>query len=127
VATYFGTRATTSLDSKGRTVFHFAMLPSESLILSGNDLSSSATCEAAVNTSGAVPFVEEARFTLVKPARVKLVARIDRGDVTQRFRLLPNGKPALVEHISDVYGSIVGHEGRVRTVLTYSEYRAVAP
>lgn len=122
VAIYFAAAATASSDAKGRTVFHFASLPNESLIISGNDVSANASCEAAVNTSGAVPFVEEARFTLLRPTRVKLVARVDRAEVVQRFRLMPNGKPVVIEHVSDLYGSLMGHHGRIRTVLTYSDH-----
>lgn len=127
IANYFGSPATTSKDGKGRTVFRFTELPDESLVLSGNDVSSSALCEAAVNTSGAVPFVEEVRFTLAKAVRVKVVAKIDRCEVISRFRLMPDGKPVPTEHISDVHGSLMGRHGRIKSVLTYSEHRAARP
>jgi hypothetical protein len=81
-------------------------------------------CEAAVNTTASLPFVEEVRFTLPKPVRVKVVARIERCEVISRFRLMPDGKPVPIEHISDVHGALMGREGRIKTVLTYTEQRA---
>ena len=125
VAMYIGSAATTSLDAKGRTVFRFATLPNGVVVLSGNDVSGSATGEATVNTSGAVPFVEEARFTLMKPVRVKVVAKIERCEVISRYRLMPDGKPVPTEYVSDVHGSLLGQPGRIRSALTYGEHRAV--
>src|SRR3712207_6339557 len=125
IGNYFAAPATTGTDAKGRAVFRFTSLPGESVVLGGNDVSSSAVCDAAVNTSGAVPFVEEARFTLPKPVRVKVVAKIDRGEVVSRYRLMPNGKPVPIEHMSDIHGSLMGRQGRIKSVLTYTEHRAV--
>lgn len=124
VANYFGLPATASTDAKGRTIFRFGSLPSETVVLAGNDVSGSAVCDAAVNTSGALPFVEEARFTISKPLRVKLVAKMDRAEVVLRYRMMPNGKPAPAEQMSDVHGSLMGRQGRIKSVLTYSEHRA---
>ena len=127
IVNYFGAPATTSINAKGRTVFRFTSLPPESVVLSGNDVSANVICEAAVNTGGAVPFIDEVRFTLTKPMRVKVVARIERGEVISRFRLMPDGKPVPVEHSSDVYGSLMGRQGRIKSVLTYTEHRAARP
>ncbi len=125
IANYFASPATTSTDSRGRTVFRFASVPNETVVLGGNDVSATAVCEATVNTTGAVPFVEEARFTLAKPVRVKLVAKLDRGEVVSRYRMMPNGKPIPTEHISDLHGSLMGRQGRIKSVLTYTEHRAL--
>ena len=125
IASYFASPAPSSTDTKGRTVFRFASLPGRTVVLAGNDVSANAVCDAAVNTSGAVPFVEEARFTVARPVRVKVVAKIDRGEVVSRYRIMPNGKPVPTEHISDIHGSLMGRQGRIKSVLTYSEHRAL--
>jgi hypothetical protein len=122
VANYFGAPATTAAGPNGRTVFRFAQLPKESVIVNNNDLSSSSTAEATVDTTGTVPFVEQVRFTLVKPARLMMVAKIERFESTTRYRIIADGKPVPIEQVSDITGSMMGKAGRIRTVLTYSDH-----
>ena len=121
VADYFGAASTTTGPSS-RPVFRFAALPKESLVLDNSDLSSSAIAEATVDASGAAPFVEQVRFTLTRPARLKLVAKVEKMESTTRYRMMPEGIPAPVEQVSDMHGSMLGKTGRIRTVLTYSEH-----
>ena len=123
VADYFATPAEATTDAQGRTVFRFSSLPAETVVVTNVDISASTTCEATVNTSGPVPFVEQARFTLAKPTRVKVVAKLERFDATSRYRMMPDGKAAPVEHISNAYGSLFGKQGSVRSVLTYTDHR----
>jgi hypothetical protein len=123
VADYFSAPATTSTGPNGRTVFRFNALPKESLVVNDADLSASAIAEANVDATAAVPFVEQVRFTLTKPARVKLVAKVDKMETTTRYRMLPDGKPVPVEQVSDMTGSMLGKSGRIRTVLTYSDHQ----
>jgi hypothetical protein len=124
VADYFGAPSITTASS-GRTVFRFNSLPKESLVLNDSDLSSSAIADATVDTGGAAPFVEQVRFTLTKPTRLKLVAKVEKMEATTRYRIMPEGIPAPVEQISDMHGSMLGKTGRIRTVLTYSEHSRV--
>ena len=124
VATYFGAPATAAEVANGRS-FRFVVLPKESLIVNGTDLSAHAVAEAIVATSGAIPFVEQVRFTLTRPARIKVVAKVEQFEATTRYRQMPNGKPVPVEQMSDVSGSMLGKTGRLKTVLTYTEHRAV--
>lgn len=125
VANYFGTPATVSTDSRGRTVFRFPSLPPETVVVTNVDISASSICEATVDTSGAVPFVEQARFTLTKPIRLKVVAKLEKFVATSRYRMMPDGKPVPVEHVSNASGSLLGMPGRVRSVLTFSDHRPV--
>lgn len=122
-ATYFGAPATTTTDDRGRVVFHFTALPKGSLMANDTDLSANATADATVDPSGAVPFVEQVRFTLVKPARVMLVAKVERLVVTNHFRMMPDGKPAPTEHVSETSGSMLGKTGQINSITTYSEVR----
>ena len=117
VADYFGAPATTTAGANGRTVFRFTALPKESLVLNDFDLSTSAIAEANVDANAAVPFVEQVRFTLTKPTRVKLVAKVEKMEATTRYRMLPDGKPVPVEQVSDMTGSMLGKRGRIRTVV----------
>jgi hypothetical protein len=57
--------------------------------------------------------------------RIKFVMKLDRYESIARYRMGPEGKPILVEHISDMTGSGMGHEGKAHTVMTYSDYRPV--
>ena len=123
VAAYFAAPAPATTDARGRKVFHFDTLPSETLIVTGVDISADSRCEATVDTSGPVPFVEQARFTLKKPMRIKVVARLEKFEATSRYRMMPNGKPVPVEHISNAYGALLGKQGHVRSVLTYTDHK----
>lgn len=124
LATYFGSPATASTDSHGRTVFRFASLPKGSVIVLDSDVWQNATAEVAVIESNGIPLAESV-YVSVKPTRIKLVARLDRFESTTRYRLGSDGKPLLVEQTLDLSGSGMGQEGKAHTVVTYSDYRAV--
>jgi hypothetical protein len=78
-----------------------------------------------VDASASTPFVEEVRFVSTKSTRLKLVAVIERFEAMNRYRMMPNGKPAPVESTSEMNGSMMGKQGIIRTKVTYSEHRAV--
>jgi hypothetical protein len=124
LAGYFGSPATASTDSRGRTVFHFTTLPKESVKVMDNDVSHNASADASVSEANGEPFVEQLHVT-VRPMRIKLIAKLNSYEYTARYRLGPDGKPILAEQTSDMSGSGMGQEGRVHTVVTYSDYRAV--
>ena len=126
VAAYFDAPAPATTDARGRTVFHFATLPSETVIVTGVDISANSRCESTIDSSGPVPFVEQASFTLTKPVRIKVVAKLEKFEATSRYRMMPNGKPVPVEHISIADGSLLGKQGRVRSVLTYTDHKPVS-
>lgn len=125
VAEYFGNPASSATDAQGRTVFKLASLPKETVVVSGSDISANATGELALATSGGTPFIDEVRFVSTKPTRVKLVALIERFEAVNRYKMMPNGKPAPVESSSEMNGSMMGKQGIIRTKVTYSDHRAV--
>jgi len=51
--------------------------------------------------------------------------KLDHYESTARYKIGPEGKPLLVEHIADMSGSGMGQEGKGHTVATYTDYRAV--
>lgn len=91
---------------------------------SGSDFSANAIAEASVSTTGPAPFVEQVRFTLVKPARLKLIAKVEGFEAITRYRVMPDGKPVPSEQVSDATGSVLGKQGRIRTTITFSDQRA---
>ena len=108
---YFSAPASATTDGRGRTVFHFDTLPLGTVIVTGVDISANSKCDATIDTSGPVPFVEQARFTLTKPMRIKVVARLEKFEATSRYRMMPNGKPVPTEHISHAFGLAAGQAG----------------
>lgn len=124
LAKYFGGTATTSSDSRGRTVFHFVSLPKDSAIVFDSDVSQNTSADVTVAEGDGTAFAEHVHMT-VKPMRLKLLMKLERYESTARYRLGPEGKPLLIEHTSDMSGSGLGQEGRVHNVATYSDYRAV--
>jgi hypothetical protein len=124
LADYFASPATASSDSRGRTVFHFSALPKDIVKVMDSDVSQNATADASVSETDGVPFVEQLHVT-VRPVRLKLIAKLERYEFTARYRIGPEGKPLLMEQTTELSGSGMGQEGKVHTVVTYSDYRAV--
>jgi hypothetical protein len=123
LAKFFGAAATTSTDSKGRTVFHFNSLPKDSALVMGSDVSSNTSADVTVADANGKPFAEQVHLT-VRPMRLKLIMKLDHYESTARYKIGPDGKPHLVDHSADMSGSGMGQEGSVRSVSTYSDYRA---
>jgi hypothetical protein len=124
LATYLVSPATAAQDGRGRTLLRFVGLPKDSVTVMDSDVSQNATAEVTVNESGGAPFAEQVRITL-KPTRIKLVMKLNSFESNARYRLGPEGKPLLVEQTSDMSGSGMGQEGRMRTTIAYSDYRPV--
>ena len=124
LAGYFGSPATSTTDSSGRTVFRFASLPKESVRVFDTDVSQNASAEASVSGTNESPFIEKVRITL-KPMRLKLIMKLQQYDSTTRFRIGPEGKPLLMEQTSDMVGSGMGQEGSAHTEIVHSDYRPI--
>jgi hypothetical protein len=124
LANYFGSPATASTDSRGRTVFHFTALPKDIVKVMDSDVSQNATADAYVSDADGTPFVEQLHVT-VRPTRIKLIAKLESYEFTARYRIGPEGKPLVMEQTTDMAGSGMGQEGKVHTVVTYYDYRAV--
>jgi hypothetical protein len=124
LAGYFAATATASTDSRGRTVFHFSALPKDIVKVMDSDVSQNATADASVSEADGGPFVEQLHVT-VRPTRIKLIAKLESYEFTARYRMGPEGKPLLMEQTTDLSGSGMGQEGKVHTVVTYYDYRAV--
>jgi len=124
LAKYFGAPSTASTDSRGRTVFHFNSLPKDSAIVMDSDVSSNTSADVTVAEANGAAFAEQVHLS-VKPMRLKLIMKLDHYESTARYRVGPDGKPLLLEHTADMSGSGMGQEGKIHTVATYSDYRAV--
>ncbi|HJT81270.1 MAG TPA: hypothetical protein VJ719_08740 [Chthoniobacterales bacterium] len=124
LAGYFGSPATMSTDTAGRTVFHFGSLPKDAIRVFDTDVSQNATAEALINPANNPPFVEQIRVT-VKPMRIKLIMKLQQFESTSRYRMGSDGEPFLWEQTSDMTGAGMGREGRAHTVVSYSDYTFV--
>ena len=124
LANYFGSPATASSESGGKTMFRFSSLPKGSVSVLETDVSHNASAEVSVAEVNSMPVAEQVRFTL-RPMRLKLLMKIDRFETVARYRIGPGGKPVLMESTSEMAGSGMGREGTMRNTTTYSDYRAV--
>lgn len=123
VALYLSGASDAQTDARGRTVFRFSSLPKGTVVMGEADLSPNVEGYAAIKTEGSTPFVEEVHTTVKQPLRLKLVAKIEDWQTTTRFRLFSDGKPVPAEQILEMTASILGHQSRVRSVTTYSDFR----
>src|SRR2546429_394390 len=80
--------------------------------------------ETSVNEEGGTPFVEQVH-SAVGSTRIKLLFKLQSYEATARYQLGREGKPLLVERVSDIVGSGMGKQGKFHQVTTYSDYRAV--
>ena len=124
LAKYFGTNSTVTTDSRGRTVFHYNSLPKDTALIMNSDVSSNSSADVSVTEANGTAFAEQVHLT-VRPMRIKLLMKLERYESSSRYRMGPEGKPLLVENIAEMSGSGLGQEGQGRTVITYSDYRAV--
>lgn len=124
IAHYLSGAPTATTDSRGRTVLHFNSLPKDSAIVFDSDVSSNASADLSIGEANGNAFVEQVRLS-VKPMRLKLIMKLERYESTSRYRMGPEGKPLLVEHVADMSGSGMGQEGTMHQVVTYSDYRLV--
>ncbi len=123
LARYFGNGGQRSANG-ARTVYRATSLPKGALTIGKADLSAGAQAEATV-ADGPRPYVERLDIVSTKPVRMMLVAKVERLDATSRYRLMPDGRPVLAEQVSEMRGSMMGRAGSLRTVATFSDYRAV--
>lgn len=107
-----------------RTAYRAMKLPKGALTIAKADLSAGAQAEAIV-ADGPKPYVERLDLVSTKPVRMMLVAKVERMDASSRYKLMPDGRPVLVEQISEMRGSMLGRAGTIRTVATFSDHRPV--
>jgi hypothetical protein len=89
-----------------------------------SDVSANTSADVSIADANGAPFAEHVHLT-VRPMRLKLIMKLDRYESSARYRMGPEGKPLLVENTADMSGSGMGQEGKVHTVATYSDYRAI--
>lgn len=124
LASYFGAVATTSIAAGGKTLFHFAALPKDSVSILEKDFSQHARAEVSVSQANGESFAEQVRIT-IEPMRKTPLARVNAFETVTRYRLEPGGLPFLIESTSELTGSLMGMKGEMHTTVSYSDYRAV--
>lgn len=123
--TYLGGKVQRA-DAAGRQVYRGTGLPKGAMKIGKNDLSASATVEAQV-ASGPKPFVEKVQTVSNKPFRMMFVVKVNQVETVNRYKLMPDGRPVPAEQVTEMRGSMLGKDGIMRTVITYSDHRAVRP
>lgn len=111
-------------DVGGKAVYRFSNLAPKSMEIAGNDFSSSVTGELIVDTSGPVPYIAQVNAVSTKPMRMMLVAKVERIELSLRYRMMANGRVAPLESSNVMVGSMMGKSGSQKTVSTFSDWRA---
>lgn len=125
LAKWFGGPAVRSDPAPGQALYRFARLPAGTLKVGSRDLSADTQAEALVDSDASVPFVARVRLTSTKGFRMMLVASMKSMTVASRYRPLADGTVVPTDSTSDIAGSLMGKAGALKTVVTYSDYRAV--
>lgn len=104
-------------------VCRYAALPKGIFVVNGRDISADTTAEVTAG-DGPTPWVERIRFTSTKGFRMMLVARVDKVEAVQSYRLLPNGTPAPLDSTVEMTGAMMGKSGSIRTTTSFTDVRA---
>lgn len=122
VADYLAAGARRTAETAGQIVYRVDRLPKGSVEISG-DRSDKFVGDATIDTTGAQPFVSRMHFFLPKPLSIMMVAKLDRFDVVNDYRIGPDGHPVLVRSVQSMAGSQFGTVGESRTESSYSPIR----
>ncbi len=124
LAKWIGSPATRTDTSTGTVTYRFARLPAGTLKIGSHDASAHTQAEAIVNIKGKTPFVERIRFASTKKFKLMLVASVRSMTISGRYSLLPNGAAVPAEASSLLDGSMLGKSGQMKTMATFSDFRA---
>ena len=103
-------------DADGKTIFVWKSLPKGSVVTPGGDISSHLSAEATMDGSN----LSEVRVFAAAPFKVKIVASINKFNVTSLYRPGANGLPFLVAQTSDTdVTAPMGLGGKRRSVASF--------
>ncbi len=122
IAEYLAAGARRGADTPGQTTYHLDRLPKGTIAM-GGDRSDKFVGDVTVDTSGAQPFVSRMHFFAPKPFSIMFVAKVDRFDVVNDYRLGPDGRPMLVRQVQSISGAQFGKVGETRTESSYTLLR----
>jgi hypothetical protein len=122
VAEFLAGGARRTAEAPGQLTYHLDRLPKGSIAM-GGDRSDKFAGDVTVDTSGAQPFVSRMHFYAPKPFSIMFVAKVDRFDVVNDYRLGPDGRPMLVRQVQSISGAQFGKVGETRTESTFTPLR----
>lgn len=101
------------------THYHVDTVPKSVLPGRNGMMARHLVADLLVDTSGARPFVAETRLFAPEPFRIMLIAKVDKFEVVNRYRLSPDGRPRIVEQDTVISGSGPGMSGLQKTKATF--------
>ena len=122
IAEFLAGGARRTADTTGQVTYHLDRLPKGTITM-GGDRSDKFVGDIIVDTSGAQPFVSRMHFYAPKQFSIMVVAKVDRFDVVNDYRLGPDGRPTLVRQVQSIAGAQFGKVGETRIVSTYTPLR----
>ena len=103
-------------DVDGKTVFLWNSLPKGAVVTPGGDISAGLSAEATMEGAK----LSEVRVFAAKPIRVKIVASVDKFNVTSLYRQGANSLPFLVQQTSETdVTAPMGMGGKRRAVASF--------
>ena len=109
-------------EAAGQVTYHIDRLPKGSVNI-GGDRSADMAGDATIDTTGPQPFVSRIHFFLHKPLSIMFVAKLDKFDSVNDYRIGADGRPVLVHQLRTIVGSQFGTAGETRTESTYTPLR----
>jgi len=105
---------------EGNTVvYRLARLPPGAVTIKGAN-PDKFSAELFFDASGPVPFVRRARYYAPASFRMLMVARVDRFEAVNDYRLGKGGKPELTRQTIDIAGSLFGRDGTQHSEFSFT-------
>ena len=122
IADYLAAGARRTAEVPGQTSYRLDRLPKGTIAM-GGDRSDKFVGDLTIDTTSAQPFVSRLHFFTPQPFSVMFVAKVDRFDVVNEYRLGADGRPMLARQVQTIVGAQFGKTGETRTESTYTPLR----
>lgn len=120
LASLLAAAADISVDSDGRQILKFAMLPPGTVRTDTGDISSHLSGEAMIATIDGRPYVSRLKVKARENFKLNLLIKVTNFEQISDYRLGPDGKPCLASQSAQSTGQMFGFSGGQTDEFTYA-------